>query len=33
MIILWKKKADFENFNFYDVKKDCENLFNRLNIL
>lgn len=33
IIILWKKQADFEKFNFYDIKKELENLFKKLNLL
>ena len=33
IIILWKKNADFQQFNFYDIKEDCENLFNKCKIL
>lgn len=28
IIIMWKKKSDFENFNFYDVREDLQNLLN-----
>lgn len=33
IIILWKKNSDYENFNFYDVKEDCKNLFMKFKIL
>lgn len=33
MVILWKKQADFEDFNFYDVKKELKNLFEKSKIL
>ncbi len=32
IIILWKKKEDYNNFNFYDVKKEIFNLFIKLKI-
>ncbi len=31
-VILWKKKLDYNNFNFYDVKKDILKIFNKSNI-
>lgn len=33
MIILWKKQADFEDFDFYDVQKEMKNIFAKLKIL
>lgn len=33
IIILWKKNSDYENFNFYDIKEDCKNLFMKFKIL
>lgn len=30
IIILWKKKADYEDINFYNIKKDFENIFFKL---
>lgn len=32
IIILWKKQADFEKFNFYDIEKDLINLLKKLNL-
>lgn len=33
IIILWKKKAEFNAFNFYDIKKDLQNLFIKIELL
>lgn len=33
IIILWKKKSDYNNFDFYSVKEECENLFMKLEVL
>ncbi len=33
IVILWKKKIDYNNFNFYDVKNDIFNIFTKLKIL
>ena len=33
IVIMWKKKEDFENYNFYDIKNDCINLFKKIRIL
>lgn len=33
IIILWKKTAEFNAFNFYDIKKDLQNLFINLKLL
>lgn len=32
-IILWKKQSDFNNFNYYDVKNDMENLLKKMKVL
>lgn len=33
IILLWKKHADFEKFNFYDVKEEVEKVFIKSKIL
>lgn len=33
IIILWKKHADFNNFDFYDIKNDLHNIFKILELL
>jgi len=33
IIILWKKNSEFNDFNFYSIKEDCENLFMKLKVL
>lgn len=33
IIILWKKTMEFEKFDFYSVKNECENLFKKSNLM
>ena len=33
IIFLWKKQAIFEDFDFYSIKTECENLFRKAKIL
>ncbi len=33
IVILWKKQAIFENFNFYNIKEECEKIFIKAKIL
>ena len=32
IVIMWKQQPDYENFNFYDIKEDMNNIFNRTNM-
>lgn len=33
IVIMWKKTAEFNNFDFYNIKEDCENLFIKANLI
>ena len=33
IIFLWKKNADFENFDYYIIGEECKKLLSKLNIL
>lgn len=33
MVFLWKKKVDIKDANFYNIKKDMEEIFKRAGIL
>ena len=32
IIIMWKKNSEFESFDFYSIKEDMKNLFNKANV-
>ena len=33
IVIMWKKKEEFENYSFYDIKNECINLLKKIKIL
>ena len=33
IVIMWKKTADFNDFDFYNIKEDCKNLFIKAKII